>query len=434
MNFIKSNKINFNRLLSSDAWSPKIPSSFNKIIFDKSIGAHVYDIDNNQYIDFINGKGSITLGHNDKDIKQQILKYMEMNSNVITGPNQSIIDLSKRILGDIERNNYTISYFSTGTEAVKASIEMIKQATNKSIIISSGYHGWDPMWEQSNNIYEKNKYDIIDVFFTPELLKEAIQKYRGNIAAFIVSPDYVYLGEKTYNELFSLCKEEGIKIICDDVKQGYRYIGGTSLEIINAKEDADVYIFSKGLSNGHRLSCVVGPENYMEFLKDFTYTSYYDAIPYISSLSTLDKMEKEDGYNLIRETGNNFLEKLRNEIKKFELDIEVNGNGNLFQFIFPDNELENRFYQISLLEGLLFFDGDNQCPSFSFTEEIYNDALKKVQKVLLKLAEENKNLSKKQTISSERRFFSAWRQMDGASDFLVDTEKIKLINKIIFLS
>lgn len=434
MNFIKSNKVNLNKLLSSDVWSPKIPFSLNKIIFNRSLGAHVYDVDNNQYIDFINGKGSITMGHNDKDIILQIINYLDNNLNVVTGPNQSVIDLSNRILGDVERDNYTISYFSTGTEAVKASIEMIKQATNKSLIISSGYHGWDPMWEQSNNIYEKNKYGIIDVFFTPELLKEAIQKYKGDIAAFIVSPDYVYLGQKTYNELFSLCKDEGIKIICDDVKQGYRYIGGTSLKTIDAKEDADIYIFSKGLSNGHRLSCVVGPEHYMKFLKDFTYTSYYDAIPYISSLSTLDKMEKEDGYNLIRERGNNFLGKLRKEIKKVGLNIEVNGSGNLFQFIFPNNEIENKFYRFSLLEGLLFFHGDNQCPSFSFTEEIYNDVLEKIKKVLLKLVEDNENLSEKNTISSERRFFSAWRQMDGAPDFLVDTEKIKLINRIIFSS
>ncbi|MEK5521659.1 aminotransferase class III-fold pyridoxal phosphate-dependent enzyme [Heyndrickxia sp. FSL W8-0423] len=417
---------NIDSFVSTDVWSPLDPYKDEKIIFQKGDGAYIWDINGKRYVDFINGKGSILLGHNDSDINQLLIESISNKSSTVTGPHQYIVALSEIILRDLKRDHYKIAYFSTGTEAVKASVNMVRMASKKSIILSSGYHGWDPLWYHDNGPHELNKNDILDVFFVPDLLKRAITNNKGNIAAFVISPDYVYLSEKTYNELFSICREHEIYIICDDVKQGYRYRSGNSLEMVG--ERADLYVFAKGLSNGNRLSCVVGPEQVMEFSRDFTYTSYYELLPYISALGTLKKMRNQNGYMQIRNIGATFLNNLREILKNSPIDMNVNGNGNLFQFVFPNDEIEEKFYRLCLLNGLLFFNGDNQCPNLAITNEVYDFVLKVITQVIEQLSS-NYNTGSF-SINDERRFISAWRQMDGASDFIDTSDRLIIINKL----
>lgn len=120
---------NIDSFVSTDVWSPLDPYKDEKIIFQKGDGAYIWDINGKRYVDFINGKGSILLGHNDSDINQLLIESISNKSSTVTGPHQYIVALSEIILRDLKRDHYKIAYFSTGTEAVKASVNMVRMAS-----------------------------------------------------------------------------------------------------------------------------------------------------------------------------------------------------------------------------------------------------------------------------------------------------------------
>ena len=94
---------------------------------------------------------------------------------------------------------------------------------------------------------KENDYGVVEFYFIPELLEKCIEMY-SDIALIIISPDYVYLKKDTLQRIVKLAKENDILLCCDDVKQGYRYRKGTSLELVT-DEKADLYTFAKGLAN-----------------------------------------------------------------------------------------------------------------------------------------------------------------------------------------
>ncbi|WP_170875178.1 aminotransferase class III-fold pyridoxal phosphate-dependent enzyme [Virgibacillus pantothenticus] len=414
------------RVISSNIYSPTDTNN-NKIFFQKGNGAYIYDYNDKEYIDFNNGKGSILLGHNDEEVNHSIIKLIKENKGTLTGPHKYILELTDLILESLPENIKQVTFFSTGTEAVRAARFLAKDITNKPYVLSAGYHGWDSIWKFSGSLLEPNENGIIDFFFSINLLKEALKKYENKIAAIIISPELTYVEKSVYKELFKLAKESGILIICDDVKQGFRYERGSSLNQLDL--EADLYTFSKGLSNGKRLSVLVGSERHMKNSFGYSYTAYYEPITYISAIATMKKMIRLNGYEEIKTAGDTFIERMSGHFEKYNLPIEIQGNGNLFQFIFEYSDLENDFYENATQQGVLFFKGDNQCPSLALTDEIYSLVEKRLIFVLEKLSENYKEY-KGNRISERSRFYRAWAQMDGAAS-IFNVDEIEEIRKIL---
>ncbi|ARU60387.1 hypothetical protein CBW65_04380 [Tumebacillus avium] len=431
MRFQRSLDLNqrLSKSIASRVWCPLIPAAADNIIFASAEGAYLYDVDGTRYVDFNNGKGSVLLGHNDADVNSALQSFAESNQNVLTGPSEKIVELAERIAAESPGPENQVAFFSTGTDAVRAAASIVKQATSKQLLASSGYHGWDPMWQPSNGLLEPNEHGVIDVFFTPELLETCIARYGEKLGGLILSPDYVYLQKETYIVLFDLCRQHGLLIVVDDVKQGYRYGIGPSVQQFGL--NADLYVYSKGLSNGRRVSCVVGDRSLMRAAEGFTYTTYYESSSVVAALATLDKLKAKEGYQIIRERGDKFLQGLRGRLAESGLPIEVNGMGNLFQFVFGSDELSTAFYEAAVWEGIIFYAGDNQTPSLAFTEAVYQEVQTSLDRVLSILIERFAGLIGME-VSPERRFLTAWGQMDGASDCLSVQARIDWTQRLVY--
>lgn len=426
------NKLDMNSECLLEVIGTQIDSPINhkheaRILFAKGMGAFLYDYNGVDYIDLVNGKGSIILGHSDESINETILTFLQNNGEVVTGPSLPIIELAKRIKNDLGIPESKVSFFTTGTAACRAAVCAARAATGKKVIISAGYHGWDPMWKSSGEMLEVNDDGIVEFYFLPELLEDALIKYKGQVAMVMFSPDYTYLSAATITKLMDVCRSHGVLICCDDVKQGYRHRQGASLELVTVQK-ADLYIFSKGLSNGQRLSCVVGPSDIMDQTKEFTYTSYYQMLPIISSLATLQKMERHNGYQKIQVNSQILIGSIRELIKQSSLPIEVNG-GPLFQFVFGNEKLELDFYRESSEQGILLFEGDNQSISLCMDEIVQKLIVERFGRVLDRLSDKYSHLQHMK-VSEEQTFLAAWNMIDGASDQLPFSEQLKLISKI----
>ena len=141
----------------------------HRICFDRAEGGYLYDSNGKRYIDMINGKGAVMLGHNDEDVNRAIISSVEQKNNIHTGPTQVITELSDILLRDCKLKDAKVTYFTTGTSACRAAVTLAQKYTGKHTIISAGYHGWDAMWESAKSFMKENDYGVVEFYFIPEI-------------------------------------------------------------------------------------------------------------------------------------------------------------------------------------------------------------------------------------------------------------------------
>jgi glutamate-1-semialdehyde 2,1-aminomutase len=116
------------------------------LYFKRARGSKMWDVDGNQYTDFLVGYGSIILGHNDPTVRENVNATLEggLSSGVET-------ELSYRLsqaLCDMIPSAEAARVSTTGTEAVMHAIMLARahSGRNRIVKVEGAYHGWyDPI-------------------------------------------------------------------------------------------------------------------------------------------------------------------------------------------------------------------------------------------------------------------------------------------------
>ena len=389
-------------------------------------GAVVQLSNGREYLDLMNGKGCITLGHHHPSVTEAMITRLREKVGCLTCWSDSFEILAAMIVADSGISGAQVAFFSTGTEACRAAVECSRRFSGKNLIASAGYHGWGDFWAPSSVFLEPNKNGVVDFYFVPELLEEVLDRYRGQIAMVMVSPDYVHLRPETLKRLVKLSKESEVLYCSDDVKNGYRYVAGSALPITTG-EHADLYTFSKGLSNGQRLSCLVGTPEVMRTAKHMTYTSYFDSLPIAAALATLNHMSSERGYERLTACGSTLSARLRRLIEQSSVPIKVVGDGPLVQMIGATETLDEAFYSACANHGLLLYDYDNQAVSLA-TEDVLSAVTDRFKLVFEDLAGSCGPLNGTE-VSTQRQMEAAFSMIDGATDAVPAGEAIRWLRE-----
>ena len=102
--------------------------------------AKVYDIDNNEYIDYILANGSVTLGHRNSNVNKAIINQLK-NGISFSLPNKLEIDVSELLKKHIPSAEMT-RFGKNGNDATTAAIRLARHYTGKKNILFCGYHSW----------------------------------------------------------------------------------------------------------------------------------------------------------------------------------------------------------------------------------------------------------------------------------------------------
>ena len=388
------------------------------IVFKYGKGIFLYDVVGNRYIDFMNGKGSIMLGHNPDDLTAACIDFISLGMDVRTGFTESILKFTHQINNAL--NYDKIAYFKSGTEAVKAAMFAVKTYNKKSIILSAGYHGYDPIWKFSGKLGEPNENGIIDCFFDLELFEKMISKYGTAISSIVISPDPLYLTKDWFNKVNELIKQNNIVLIADEVKVGFRYSFGLYTSSYGLKPD--IAVISKGIANGFPLSVVCGSNKLMEGASTLNYTCFFDAMTFFVANKVVETLSTQGFYKTLNQVSLHLTQTINNLIQRFELPIQIRYNGSMFQFILPDKEASDTFFYESIQHGLIFYPGDNQCFSYAFNDKTFH--LELTQHFIRLFTEIKKNpvfqKARKPTLEWEVK--TAWNVMDGLPNMEIDNK------------
>ncbi len=119
------------------------------IAIAKAKGAVVEDVEGNRYIDFLNGAGTMALGHNDDEVNQAMMNLITSGAplhtlDLVTPAKDRFVEALKSIIPDELAGRAKIQFCSpSGTDATDAAIKLCKTATGRDTVIafSGGYHG-----------------------------------------------------------------------------------------------------------------------------------------------------------------------------------------------------------------------------------------------------------------------------------------------------
>ena len=346
--------------VSSNARLPEQPVP---LFFERAKGARLYDVDGNEYIDYVMGMGSDIFGHAPDFLIDAVARRMR-DGQSLAGQHELEIQVSETVQ-QVVPSAELVRYGSSGTEVVQAVLRLARAYTGRTKFIKfeGQYHGWMDSVLYDADLMEVQPDDGRDPIAVPlsagmapggadeiivlpwndiEALREAMDRHHNDIAAIITEPiSHGIMPKSGYlEEMRRLCDERGIVLIFDEVITGFRVALGGGQELLGVTPDMST--FAKAMAGGFPLSMFVGKRDIMALLEDGTVnhsgTMNSNVMSMAAAEASLDKLMEDDGaaYKRLYSTGAALMEGLRDLSRKHEIQLLVQGPGPIFQMAFTD--------------------------------------------------------------------------------------------------
>ena len=261
---------------------------------DRGEGCRVWDVDGNEYIDFRNGLGPISLGYRFPAVDEAIRKQLDKGI-IFSYPHPLELEVAEKLV-EVLPSAERVRYLKTGGEAMAATHRLARAFTGRDLIFHCGYHGWintmtrHGVPEATQKTYRSVPWGNIEPYV------EAFDTEGDQIAAVSVASSYGDLerGIPFLVELRELTQKHGTLLIFDEIVMGFRLRRAGAQEYFGVTPDLSV--FAKGISNGVPLSCYVGRAEVMDKVQESTISSTFggDAIGLAAARAVLEVYEKEN--------------------------------------------------------------------------------------------------------------------------------------------
>ncbi|MDE2997626.1 MAG: aminotransferase class III-fold pyridoxal phosphate-dependent enzyme [Gemmatimonadota bacterium] len=257
-------------------------------------GCRVWDADGNEYIDFRNGLGPITLGYRYPAVDEAVREQLQ-SGIVFSYPHPLEVEVARRLV-EVLPCAERVRFLKTGGEAMAAAHRLSRAFTERELILTCGYHGWvntmarGGVPEATRKTYATMPWGDVGPY------AEAFESAPGEIAAVSVACGYAEIeqGRSFLRELRTLTRQHGAVLIFDEIVTGFRLSRAGAQEYFGVVPD--MAVFAKGLSNGVPLSCFVGRADVMETVADCVVSSTFggDTLGLAAARAVLDVYERED--------------------------------------------------------------------------------------------------------------------------------------------
>lgn len=254
-------------------------------------GARIWDIDDNEYIDYRLAYGPNILGYADARVDEAARQGMDVGG-VFALATELEYEVACRIARMVPAAEL-VRFSNSGTEAVMAALRIARAYTGKDghIVMEGGYHGvfnevlwytdieeWTPTDGEPRVLpFGEGIPSILKALFhsvplnDANALEDVLRKRGDEIGSFLIEPIMgnccglaatpEYMRDARY-----LCDKHDVLLVVDEVKTGFRVARGGVQELLNVK--ADLCTFAKAMANGYPISVVAGREDVMRKFGD----------------------------------------------------------------------------------------------------------------------------------------------------------------------
>ena len=352
-------------------------------------GCRVWDADGNEYIDFRNGLGPITLGYRFPEVDEAVRKQLE-SGIIFSYPHPLEIEVAQRLV-EVLPCAERVRFLKTGGEAMAAAHRLSRAFTERELILTCGYHGWVNTMARGGVPEATRKTYIAMPWGDIGPYAEVFEASAGEIAAVSVACAYaeVEQGRSFLRKLRVLTEQHGAVLIFDEIVTGFRLRRAGAQEYFGVVPD--LAVFAKGLSNGVPVSCFVGKADVMETVKDCVVSSTFggDTLGLAAARAVLGVYEREDVIGMLWKRGEQLHEGFNEFSGRLGLPARFVGAHPVGQLVFDHPNAARlflRFNEELLKRGIIIY---SVCyTNFSHTEADIDDAVHAMGEALEVIATE----------------------------------------------
>ena len=398
--------------LASQTFSKSLtqyPKGVSPFFIEKGQGSKVWDVDNNEYIDYVNSLSAVTLGYCDKEIDKPVQKQMK-NGVTFSLPHRLEMEVAEKLI-DIIPCAEKVRFAKNGTDATSASIRIARAYTGKEHIAVCGYHGWQD-WYIGSTTRDLG---------VPKAVKELTHKFdynnikslegifqRQELACVIMEPMNVEYPENNFLEkVKELVHKNNALLIFDETITGFRYSLGGAQELFGVIPD--LATFGKGMANGYPLSAVVGSNEIMKTVEDIFFSGTFggETLSLAAASAVIDKYQQKPVIDHFFKMGTYLLEHLNKIIDDNNLSSIFWTSGHpSWSFLhikkqvkYNDFEIKTFFFQEMFKRGVLALGSHNI--SFSHSKKEIDKLITAYMEVLPMIKEHVDNQTLLENIQGE---------------------------------
>ncbi len=253
------------------------------LFIKKAAGSRIYDADDNEFIDYVGSWGPMILGHCHPEVTAAVKAAVDKGSS-FGAPTELEVTLASMVVEAVSSVEM-VRMVSSGTEATMSAIRLARGYTGRDKILkfSGCYHGHaDSLLVKAGSgaatfgvpdspgvPKDFAKHTLTATYNSLESVKTLVHENRGEVACIIVEPIAGNMGtvppvQGFLEGLRSLCTDEGIVLIFDEVMTGFRVAYGGAQELYGVTPDMTT--LGKIIGGGLPVGAFGGKKEIMQIL------------------------------------------------------------------------------------------------------------------------------------------------------------------------
>lgn len=329
------------------------------IFFERAKGAYLYDVDGNQYIDYVGSWGPMILGHGDDDVinalQQQIQKGISYGA-----PCEAEVKLAEKICSLIPSVEQ-VRFVSSGTEATMSAVRLARAYTQRDKIIkfAGHYHGHADQFlvaagsgaltlgaPNSPGVPQDTvKHTLTADYNDIDSVKALFEKYPNEIACIIVEPiagnmNFIQPSHDFLQQLQAVCQAYDALLIFDEVMTGFR-VGLQGAQGYYGIRP-DLTTFGKVIGGGMPVGAFGGRREIMQLVSPAG--SVYQAgtlsgnpVAMTAGITTLDKISQPEFFEKLSKKTQRLVDGFNRIGEQYQTDFYALSLGGMFGIFFNRN-------------------------------------------------------------------------------------------------
>ena len=320
--------------------------------FVRGEGAHLWDVDGNEYLDFLAGIAVCSLGHCNKRVVKAIQEQAEKLMHVsnyfyVEGRGEVAKKVSDLLnFGEDEMRDWKVFFTNSGAESNECALKIARFLTNKKhnndgnhskvVVLKKSFHGrtFETLAATAQDRFHVGLSPMSPVFLEVEAndteeLKGVFAQYGDEISAMIFEPVQGESGVHPLTvEFMKLAREltyaNSALLICDEVQTGI-YRTGAPFAFQLSGIVPDVVTVAKGIGDGFPCGLCAANGEAADVLQPGDHgTTFGGSCLAIAAMNaTLDELRRQDVLDNVVQVG----EYLRNKLECIDAITEVRGKG-----------------------------------------------------------------------------------------------------------
>lgn len=340
----------------------------NPLFIKKAQGAYIYDMNNNQYIDYVGSWGPMILGHNHPAILNAVIETAK-NGLSFGAPTELEVQLAQLVTQLIPAIEM-VRMVSSGTEATMSAIRLARGFTGRDKIIKfeGCYHGHVDsllvkagsgaltLGQPSSPGVPKSvtEHTIVCTYNDLTQVESAFKQYPDDIACIIVEPvagnmNCVLPQPHFLSGLREICDRYGALLIFDEVMTGFRVALGGAQSIYGITPD--LTCLGKIIGGGMPVGAFGGKKEIMQYLAPIgpvyqAGTLSGNPIAMAAGLACLTELSKQGNQQHLSKLTQQLVEGLQAVANKYNIPFTTNAIGGMFGIFFTDETTVDSYAKV----------------------------------------------------------------------------------------